>query len=123
VDCGTARRPSKAIVVFVLAQGLKGVIVVLHAQRVKQRATHLLSARKLACWTNGLSQSENLFEFRRISRAFKMALLCNKSAIASENTISFVADPGNAPLRPPSRPKSEAAYPQHQPQQRPRFRP
>jgi len=28
-------------------------------------------------------------------------LLCNKSAIATESTISFVADPGNAPLRSP----------------------
>ena len=28
-------------------------------------------------------------------------LLCNKSAIATESTVSFVADPGNAPLRSP----------------------
>jgi hypothetical protein len=89
--------PSKSIVVFVLAQALKGVLVVFHAQRVEQRATHLLSARRFVRWTDGLSRSDNLFELRRISSAFTNSLLCSKSAIATESTISFVADPGNAP--------------------------
>jgi len=70
VGGGTVRRPSKSIVVFVLVQALKSVLVVFHAQRVEQRATHLLSARRFVRWTDGLSRSENLFELRRISSAF-----------------------------------------------------
>jgi hypothetical protein len=58
---GTVRRPSKSIVVFVLAHALKSVLVVFHAQRIEQRATHLLSARTFVRWTGDLSRSDNLF--------------------------------------------------------------
>jgi hypothetical protein len=102
VGGGTARRPRKAIVVFVLAQALKGVLVLFHAQRVEQRATHFLSARRFVSWTDGFSRSGNLFELGHISSALKKKeLLCKKSATATESTISFVADPGNFPLMSP----------------------
>ena len=88
---GTVRRPSKSLVVFVL----------FHAQRVEQRATHLLSARRFVRSTDGLSLSDNLLNLGVLAASLQTVLLCNKSTIATESTISFVADPGNAPLRSP----------------------
>jgi hypothetical protein len=40
-----------------------------------------------------------------------MALLCKKSAIATEITITFVADPGNAPLRPHAEAEEQGRLP------------
>jgi hypothetical protein len=87
VDCGIFRRPSKSIVEFVLAQALKGVLVEFHAQRVEQRATHLLSARKFIRWADGYSQIEIFLNLGVLAAPLQMALLCNKPAISTDSTI------------------------------------
>jgi hypothetical protein len=90
VGSGTVRRPSKSIVVFVLAQALKGVLVVFHAQHGGSYAGPTVLAEVTIFLNLGV-----------LTAPSQTVLLCKKSAITTEITISFVADPGNAPLRSP----------------------